>query len=53
MVRRRFGRHQRREPDSERSLYGQTAYTSHTLHRQEIINLIRGGEDTYTEFKFG
>ena len=51
MARRRFSRHQRREPDTERSLYGQTVYTSHTLHRQEILNLIRGGEDTYTEFK--
>jgi len=51
MARRRFSRHQRREPDTERSLYGQTVYTSHILHRQEILNLIRGGEDTYTEFK--
>ena len=34
-----------------RSLYEQAAYTSHTLHKQEIINLIRGGEDSYTEFK--
>ncbi|HZS44926.1 MAG TPA: RNA-binding domain-containing protein [Blastocatellia bacterium] len=49
MARRRFSRHQR--PESERSLYEQTIYTSHTLHKQEIINLIRGGEDTYTEFK--
>src|SRR5215831_1234882 len=50
MARRRFSRHQR-QSDSERSFYEQTIYTSHTLHRQEIINLIRGGEDTYTEFK--
>lgn len=50
MVRRRF-RNSRHHPDSERSLYEQHAYSTHLLGRQDLLNLIRGGEDSYVEFK--
>lgn len=43
----------RRIPDSERSLFEQklTGRYSRTLDRTDLLNLIRGGEDTHLEFK--
>jgi ATP-dependent DNA helicase RecG len=43
----------RRSPDSERSLFEQklNGRYSRTLDRTDLLNLIRGGEDTYLEFK--
>ncbi|HKV40291.1 MAG TPA: RNA-binding domain-containing protein [Blastocatellia bacterium] len=44
----------RRAPSSERSLFEQKLagrYSSRTLDRNDLLNLIRGGEDTYIEFK--
>ena len=49
---RRF-RQTRRIPDSERSLFEQKLMGrySRSLDRNDVINLIRGGEDTHLEFK--
>jgi ATP-dependent DNA helicase RecG len=49
---RRF-RQTRRTPDSERSLFEQKLMGrySRSLDRNDVINLIRGGEDTHLEFK--
>lgn len=43
----------RRIPDSERSLFEQriTGRYTRTLDRTDLLNLIRGGEDTHLEFK--
>src|SRR5262245_47758597 len=52
MARNKKFRSIRRIPDSERSLFEQklTGYTR-TLDRTDLLNLIRGGEDTHLEFK--
>lgn len=49
---RRF-RQTRRTPESERSLFEQKLMGrySRSLDRNDVINLIRGGEDTHLEFK--
>lgn len=46
-------RAQRRIPDTERSLFEQklSGRYSRTLDRTDLLNLIRGGEDTHLEFK--
>ena len=43
----------RRIPDTERSLFEQklTGRYNRTLDRTDLLNLVRGGEDTYLEFK--
>jgi ATP-dependent DNA helicase RecG len=53
MTRGRKFRSTRRAPESERSLFEQklTGRYSRTLDRADLLNLIRGGEDTYLEFK--
>lgn len=53
MARGRKFRSTRRIPDTERSLFGQklTGRYSRTLDRTDLLNLIRGGEDTHLEFK--
>src|SRR5215470_20058579 len=53
MARGRKFRPARRIPDSERSLFEQklNGRYSRTLDRNDLLNLIRGGEDTYLEFK--
>src|SRR5262245_56284259 len=53
MGRGRKFRPSRRIPDSERSLFEQklSGRYSRTLDRIELLNLIRGGEDTHLEFK--
>lgn len=53
MARGRKFRTTRRIPDSERSLFEQklTGRYARTLDRTDLLNLIRGGEDTYLEFK--
>lgn len=52
MARNKKFRSIRRIPDSERSLFEQklSGYTR-TLDRTDLLNLIRGGEDTHLEFK--
>jgi ATP-dependent DNA helicase RecG len=46
-------RSSRRSPGSERSMFEQklNGRYSRTLDRTDLLNLIRGGEDTYVEFK--
>jgi ATP-dependent DNA helicase RecG len=46
-------RSSRRTPGSERALFEQklNGRYSRTLDRTDLLNLIRGGEDTYVEFK--
>jgi len=53
MARGRKFRSTRRIPDSERSLFEQklTGRYSRMLDRTDLLGLIRGGEDTYLEFK--
>lgn len=53
MARGRKFRPARRIPDSERSLFEQklSGRYSRTLDRTDLLNLIRGGEDTHLEFK--
>ncbi|MGA9772100.1 MAG: RNA-binding domain-containing protein [Blastocatellia bacterium] len=53
MARGRKFRPARRIPDSERSLFEQklTGRYSRMLDRNDLLNLIRGGEDTHLEFK--
>ncbi|HWP43153.1 MAG TPA: ATP-binding protein, partial [Blastocatellia bacterium] len=53
MARGRKFRSPRRNPESERSLFEQrlTGRYSRTLDRTDLLNLVRGGEDTYLEFK--
>ena len=53
MGRGRKFRTSRRTPDSERSLFEQmiTGRYSRTLDRTDLLNLVRGGEDSYLEFK--
>jgi ATP-dependent DNA helicase RecG len=53
MARGRKFRTARRIPDSERSLFEQklSGRYSRTLDRTDLLNLIRGGEDTHLEFK--
>src|SRR5262249_10151173 len=53
MARGRKFRTARRIPDSERSLFEQklSGRYSRTLDRTDLLNLVRGGEDTYLEFK--
>ena len=53
MTRGRKFRSTRRTPESERSYFEQklTGRYSRTLDRNDLLNLIRGGEDTYLEFK--
>ncbi|MCI0488577.1 MAG: putative DNA binding domain-containing protein [Blastocatellia bacterium] len=53
MTRSRKFKSTRRKPGSERSLFEQklTQRYSRTLDRTDLLNLIRGGEDTYIEFK--
>lgn len=53
MARGRKFRSTRRIPDTERSLFEQklTGRYSRTLDRTDLLNLVRGGEDTYLEFK--
>jgi len=53
MARGRKFRTVRRNPDSERALFEQklNGRYSRTLDRTDLLNLIRGGEDTYLEFK--
>jgi ATP-dependent DNA helicase RecG len=53
MARGRKFRTTRRTPESERSYFEQklTGRYSRTLDRNDLLNLIRGGEDTYLEFK--
>jgi len=53
MARGRKFRSTRRIPDTERSLFEQklTGRYSRTLDRTDLLNLIRGGEDTHLEFK--
>jgi ATP-dependent DNA helicase RecG len=53
MARGRKFRSTRRNPESERSYFEQklTGRYSRTLDRNDLLTLIRGGEDTYLEFK--
>lgn len=53
MTRSRKYRSSRRNPESERALFEQrlTGRYSRTLDRNDLLNLVRGGEDTYLEFK--
>lgn len=53
MTRGRKYRSSRRNPESERALFEQrlTGRYSRTLDRNDLLNLVRGGEDTYLEFK--
>ena len=53
MARGRKFRSTRRTPESERSYFEQrlTGRYSRILDRNDLLNLIRGGEDTYLEFK--
>src|SRR5512138_984145 len=53
MARGRKFRPQRRIPDTERSLFEQklTGRYTRTLDRTDLLNLVRGGEDTHLEFK--
>lgn len=53
MARGRKFRPTRRIPDTERSLFEQklNGRYSRTLDRTDLLNLVRGGEDTYLEFK--
>jgi len=53
MARGRKFRSTRRIPDTERSLFEQklNGRYSRTLDRTDLLNLVRGGEDTYLEFK--
>ena len=53
MARGRKFRPSRRIPDTERSLFEQklTGRYTRTLDRTDLLNLIRGGEDTHLEFK--
>jgi ATP-dependent DNA helicase RecG len=53
MARGRKFRPARRIPDSERSLFEQklTGRYSRMLDRNDLLNIIRGGEDTHLEFK--
>src|SRR5215471_19514623 len=53
MARGRKFRSTRRIPDTERSLFEQklSGRYSRTLDRTDLLGLIRGGEDTYLEFK--
>jgi ATP-dependent DNA helicase RecG len=53
MARGRRFRSTRRSPESERSLFEQklTGRYTRTLDRTDLLNLIRGGEDTHLEFK--
>jgi ATP-dependent DNA helicase RecG len=53
MTRGRKYRSSRRNPESERALFEQrlTGRYSRTLDRTDLLNLVRGGEDTYLEFK--
>jgi ATP-dependent DNA helicase RecG len=53
MARGRKFRTTRRIPDTERSLFEQklTGRYSRTLDRNDLLSLIRGGEDTHLEFK--
>jgi ATP-dependent DNA helicase RecG len=53
MARGRKFRSTRRIPESERSLFEQklSGRYSRTLDRTDLLGLIRGGEDTYLEFK--
>ena len=53
MARGRKFRSTRRIPDTERSLFEQklTGRYSRTLDRNDLLSLIRGGEDTHLEFK--
>jgi ATP-dependent DNA helicase RecG len=53
MARGRKFRSARRAPESERALFEQklNGRYSRTLDRNDLLNLIRGGEDTYLEFK--
>ncbi len=53
MARGRKFRTTRRIPETERALFEQkfTGYYSRTLDRTELLDLVRGGEDTYLEFK--
>jgi ATP-dependent DNA helicase RecG len=53
MARGRRFRSTRRSPDSERSLFEQklTGRYTRTLDRTDLLNLVRGGEDTHLEFK--
>ncbi|HLG14162.1 MAG TPA: RNA-binding domain-containing protein [Blastocatellia bacterium] len=53
MARGRKFRSTRRVPDSERSLFEQklTGRYSRTLDRNDLLSLVRGGEDTHLEFK--
>jgi ATP-dependent DNA helicase RecG len=53
MTRSRKYRSSRRNPESERALFEQrlTGRYSRTLDRSDLLNLVRGGEDTHLEFK--
>ncbi|MFL6212415.1 MAG: helix-turn-helix domain-containing protein [Blastocatellia bacterium] len=53
MARGKKFRPQRRIPDTERSLFEQklTGRYTRTLDRTDLLNLVRGGEDTHIEFK--
>ncbi len=53
MARGRKFRAARRSPSSERAYFEQklTGGYSRTLDRADLLNLVRGGEDTYLEFK--
>lgn len=53
MARSKKFRPTRRIPDTERSLFEQklTGRYTRTLDRTDLLNLVRGGEDTYLEFK--
>ena len=53
MSRGRKFRSTRRSPESERALFEQrlTGRYSRSLDRNDLLNLIRGGEDTHLEFK--
>src|SRR5438132_976628 len=53
MARNKKFRPTRRIPDTERSLFEQklTGRYTRTLDRTDLLNLVRGGEDTHLEFK--
>lgn len=54
MGKKKFQLHRsRREPETERSLYEQMVIRDnyHTLDRREVLDLVRGGEDSEVEFK--
>ena len=48
---RKFGRNRRFVPSTERALFKNEHLTGRHIDRTDLIDAIRGGEDSYLEFK--